>query len=170
MRRSRPVRLLVVLLVLSVALLALQQSAVSQSAVPADALVNRCPPLPPNLASVDARGDWAIRPRLGDKTPPTYSEQDARDYIRRHGPWLLANSAPPPRITAVRFMSARSACVETGRPATRPDDALVCLVTLRGDFAVTDGPPGVHHAAGNTEYLLFDATTGNLIGISLSGH
>jgi len=168
MRRSGPVRLLAVLLLLSVALLVLQQSAVSQSALPADALGNRCPPLPPNLASLDSRGDWAIRPRLGDTMPPTYSAQDARDYIGRHGPWI--RSLKTPRITAVRFMSARSACFEIGQAISRPDDALVCLVTLRGNFAVTNGPPSVHHAVGNTEYLIFDATTGNLIGITLSGH
>jgi hypothetical protein len=166
MRRSGPVRVLAVLLLLSVALLALQQSAVSQSALPADALGHRCPPLPARLASIDTSGDWAIRPRLHDTTAPTFSEQDARDYVARHGSWI--RSLKTPRITSVRFMSARSACVETGRAIGRPDDALVCLIILRGDFAFA-GPPDVH-GVGNTEYLVFDATTGNLIGISLSGH
>ncbi|HVX29645.1 MAG TPA: hypothetical protein VHA53_04125 [Nitrolancea sp.] len=156
------------LLLLSVVLLGLQQPAFSQSAPPADALGHRCPPLPPGLASIDSSGDWAIRTRLGDHTPPAYTEQDARDYIKRHGPWELATGAPPPHIVSIRFMTARPACVETGSPMRRPDDALVCLVTLRGRFAFAS-PPSVR-AIGNTEYLTFDVTTGNLIGIMLTGH
>lgn len=48
----------------------------------------------------------------------------------------------------------------------RPDDVLVCLLILHGKFA-TLGPPHVG-TADNTEYLVFDAITGNLIGMSLS--
>jgi hypothetical protein len=85
MRRARSLRLVVVLLLLSVALLALQQSVASQSVLPADVLGDRCPPLPQNLGALDASGSWAIRPRLGNATPSTYSAQGARNYVERHG-------------------------------------------------------------------------------------
>lgn len=166
MRRHVALRGAVAIVVLSGALLALQQSALPESG--ANVLVASCtaPPIGVNLGNNP--GSWAIRPRLGITSPPTYTEQDARDYVERSGPWNPAYNAPAPTIADVQFITAQAACGVIGKRINRPDDTLVCLVTLRGDFAIL-GPPSVRHL-GNTEYLVFDGTTGNLIGASLSGH
>jgi hypothetical protein len=163
MRRYVALRGAVAIVVLSGALLALQQSALSESG--ANVLVASCtaPPIRVNLGN--NTGSWAIRPRLGVTSPPTYTEQDARDYVERSGPWNPAYNVPAPTIADVQFVTAQAACGVIGKRINRPDDTLVCLVTLRGDFAIL-GPPRIAYV-GKTEYLVFDGLTGNLLGIGL---
>ncbi|HVB64980.1 MAG TPA: hypothetical protein VNE17_09625 [Nitrolancea sp.] len=163
MRRHVVLRRAIVIVALSGALLALQQAALSDSN--ANVLVASCtaPPLGPNLG--DNAGTWAIRPRLGVTSPPTYTERDAHDYVERSGPWNPAYHAPTPTISDVQFVTAQAACGVIGQRINRPDNATVCLVTLRGNFAIL-GPPRVAYV-GKTEYLVFDAASGNLIGIAL---
>ena len=163
MRLPVSLRGAIVIVLLSGVLLALQQSALSGS-IP-NVLVASCtaPPIGVNLGNDS--GSWAIRPRLGATSPPTYTEQDAREYVARSGPWNPAFNAPAPSIADVQFVTAQAACGVIGKRINRPDDTLVCLVTLRGDFAIL-GPPRIAHL-GTTEYLVFDSVTGNLIGVGL---
>jgi hypothetical protein len=133
-------------------------------------------PLPPTPRQIDPdvtnavplQGVPGIAPSRPMAAPdrPTFSEDDVRAYIAKHGigPSRVRASGPY-QIERVEFLRGSEAPSRLGVRVGVADDRLVCAATLQGTFTVL-GPP----AGGSQEYtkskviLFFDARTGNLLG------
>jgi hypothetical protein len=140
-------------------------------------MVPTAPPVPPTLASdqemrtpaphptyppSNPEGAPAIRPRVATTDPgtPAFTEEDARAYVAGHPHPDQVHAAPPATIERVEFLPSEAVDARigaTGLPAGR----LLCLVTLRGSFAVS--VPGGPQVTSSTGYLVFDAHTGNTL-------
>ncbi len=116
----------------------------------------------------DSPGLPAIQPHLPGV--PAFTEDDVRQYIEMHGfSALRVWSVGTLTITCILFTTSREASDLMNCEIGLPDDALVCLVELSGDFLFTGGPyvPGmkreqqptiVHHA-----HEAIDARTGHIL-------
>ena len=107
----------------------------------------------------------AIRPSKPSAGPddPAFTEQDARDFIQRHGVQMFRIGVHGP-VVVERVEFVRGQAIGWG------DYALLCLVTVRGDFQLVGGPrpataPPITFA---TVTHVFDAHTGYLLGSNAS--
>ncbi len=96
---------------------------------------------------------------------PAFTEEDVRAWV------AAMESDENPVVKRVEFMSACEVATKVNHPVYRPDDTLLALVTLTGDWQIhlppevtPVGPPDPDTVA----YWIFDAVTGHLIG-STSG-
>lgn len=94
---------------------------------------------------------------------PAFTTDDVLDFLRTNPFPYQRKGSEDPVVELIEFLTAREAGARIGSTIQVPGDTLVCLVTLRGDFAVFDNPsePPLH--ASETGYYVFDATTGNLL-------
>jgi hypothetical protein len=70
-----------------------------------------------------------------------------------------------PEIVSMKVMPAIEAAYLILHTISRPDDAPVLVVELRGDFAVS-GPQGFV-LTGTASFMVFDASTGNLLQVNV---
>jgi hypothetical protein len=117
---------------------------------------------PPTYPPSNPEGVRAIRPRATTSDPgtPAFTEEDGRAYVAAHPHPDQAPSSSPATIERVEFLPGEVADARlgsTGLPAGR----LLCLVTLRGSFAVS--APFGHEVKSSVGYLVFDAHTGNIL-------
>lgn len=92
---------------------------------------------------------------------PAFTPQDVVAYLAENPFEYAASGQATSVIDSIEFMSARAVGEKLGRGVALPDEVLVCLVSLRGDFTV-DG-----EFSGTTGYMIFDATTGNLLTVAV---
>lgn len=122
-------------------------------------------PLPSPGSAAPAPGSAAIRPTKPNAGPddPTFTEEDAREYVERHGADGFRMVATGP-TTIARVLFVR------GADAGWPDYPLLCLVLVRGDYRLGGPPmPGAPPRSPVTSdgiTLIFDAHTGNDLGAS----
>ena len=120
------------------------------------------------LGSSEVMGSEAVRPSLSPEPgKPTFTEDDVRAYVAANPPDFWDSDTPPPVIKRIEFMSACDVAIKVNHAVYKPDDALLALVTLTGTWKPRL-PPGVKPSGppipNTVAYLIFDATTGNLIG------
>jgi len=108
-----------------------------------------------------APGASAIRPTrpTTDPAAPAFTTQDVTDYVNANP---IAQTVPgtKPTIESIQFLPNRDVNARFTTSTGRPDDALMCLVTLRGSFLVA-GPAGEANIKSDVAYWVFDAHTGN---------
>ena len=106
-------------------------------------------------------GASAIRPTrpTSDPATPAFTTQDVTDYVNAHP---IGQTAPGtmPTIESIAFLPNRDIDARFTTRTGRPDDALMCLVTLRGSF-LEAGPAGQANIKSNVAYWVFDAHSGN---------
>lgn len=114
-------------------------------------------------------GDFGI-PRTRTGTP-AFTVSDVRNYINTHpfpgGPTL---SGKPLTITSIEFITSAVASARlNGEDIGVPPGQLVCYVQLTGEYNPLDVsvPPGFHLDTEDTATEIFDATTGNLLLLSV---
>jgi len=120
--------------------------------------------------SAPIAGSEAIHPTLAAKPgKPTFTEDDVRAWVADNPPAAWDSTTPPPVVERVEFLPAREVAAKVNHPVYAPDDAILCLATLSGTWA-PELPPGVKPSGSpipNTViYLIFDGTTGNLLGMT----
>lgn len=101
-----------------------------------------------------------IQTSLGSDKTPAFTENDVREYFATH-PTMYQRG--PATITRIEFLSAKNASARLNQQIDRQDDAIVCIVTLKGTFVVS-GPPSAAAVSGSVSRMIFDGRTGNLIG------
>lgn len=106
-------------------------------------------------------GQPAIRPQIAptDLAAPAFTVQDVSEYYRSRG-----SAATIERVEFVRRSEFPQRYPELHTYA--PDDALLCVVTLRGTFPISVPPTlsgKVGGKTGDTALHVFDARTGNLL-------
>ena len=106
-------------------------------------------------------GGSAIRPTRSSLDPatPAFTLQDVVDYVNAH-PLDQTVGSPAPTIESIEFVPNRDVNARFTTATGRPDDALMCLVKLRGSFIVS-GPAGFVSPTLDVAYMVFDAHTGN---------
>lgn len=137
--------------------------------------------LPPHMNRYGVRtpsipsGAPGIQPReellgLGPSVP-TFTEQDVRDNISRTGGrgWVDGvDPTSPPTITSVRFLTQREySASKNGANSGQPDDTLLCVVELVGNFTVM-GPPHAGNETCGRAQIIFHGHTGNQLGYSIA--
>lgn len=117
----------------------------------------------PADASRDAPGVPALE--RGDPDSTGYTEEDVRRYLSQ-APHMFSRSLETvPEIVSISEMTSLEAANAIRDTVARPDEAPVILVELRGDFAAS-GPQG-YVVTGQASFMVFDATTGNLLKVTL---
>lgn len=118
------------------------------------------------LGSSEAMGSEAVRPSLTPEPgKPTFTEDDVRAYVAGS----QSETTPPLEVTRVEFLPACDVAKRVNHQVSKPDDALVALVTIAGVYGgMPRIPPGVT-VTGTPDpnvvtYLILNATTGNVIG------
>jgi hypothetical protein len=106
-------------------------------------------------------GATAIRPTRSTTDPatPAFTTQDVTDYVDAH-PIEQTVPGTKPTIESIQFLPNREVNSRFTTSTGRPDDALMCLVTLRGSFFEA-GPAGGAGIKSDVAYWVFDAHTGN---------
>lgn len=106
-------------------------------------------------------GATAIRPTRPTMDPatPAFTVQDVTNYVNAN-PIEQTVPGTKPTIESIEFLPNRDVNARFTTSTGRPDDALMCLVTLRGSFLVA-GPGGEANIKSNVAYWVFDAHTGN---------
>ncbi len=130
-------------------------------AVPGD----EAPAPPPITAPQRPTGRPAIKPSTPDVAPgaPAFGAQDVITFIQNSGVHgVRIASSGPVAVVRVEFLTGRAADARLQAQTGQPDDALLCLVTLQGSFAVA-GPAGIPPRTFTTAFQLYDALTGNLL-------
>jgi hypothetical protein len=118
-------------------------------------------PGPPD--SISSQGGTAIQPR--NDCTPSFTQQDARDYVANSASLGKIGSDGQPTVTRVVFLTIADlgrASGDSEWEANYPASTLVCYVQLTGTFSVS-GPPGANGASDNSAFIVFDAHTGNQI-------
>lgn len=97
---------------------------------------------------------------VADPALPGFAAQDAIAYVTSNpiGGKITANT--PALVENGEFLPSREVAARLRLRTGMPDDALLCLVTLRGDFTVSSRGRG---STSDTAYQVFDARTGNLL-------
>jgi hypothetical protein len=106
-------------------------------------------------------GATAIRPTrpTTDPATPAFTPQDVTDYVNAHSaPYAVPGTQLT--IESIQFLPNRDVNARFYTNTGPPDDALMCLVTLRGSFLVRE-PPGAGTLPDAVEYWVLDAHTGN---------
>jgi len=116
-------------------------------------------------------GTPAIRPRDGGlgAPAPAYTADDVQQYLAAHPPFSTADGQPPIIDAPLFTQASRARTLLRGASVGRPDEAVVCVVVVRGAliprslvesvsrphvWAVRPAPIGV---------VVFDGHTGNLL-------
>lgn len=108
----------------------------------------------------------AIQPRasLASATGPHFTEADVRAYITTHRPGFTIPGTPNPVVISVQFMTAKQVSAQLqGESMGVPDDTLLCLVRVLGEFRNTYVPLGATPKTFTHGVMIFDAHTGNLL-------
>lgn len=119
--------------------------------------------LPPD-ASLDVEGVPALAPRQSDG-PMEFTTAEIEAYLADEPHPYVEPSSAPPEVVDVNVMTARDAAYVILSPVYRPEDALVLVAELRGQFLV-NGPAG-HALSGQSSHMVFDAYTGNLLTVTV---
>lgn len=115
----------------------------------------------------------AIKPRLNstNKSTPTFTEQDVKDYVAAHPDSPKRKSEVPPTVTKVEFITYQEAQKRQGGALygqAMPDDQLLCFAELSGNFTMY-GPPAGAASARKMSFtkttLVFNAQTGNALSL-----
>jgi hypothetical protein len=118
-------------------------------------------------------GSPAIQPHVNGATgnAPTFTSTDAAQYVTAHGfPGGVPVQGSHLVITNIQFMTAKVAnaqFIKTG--IDRPDDALVCVVQVKGPFNLiyahlSPTDYAKHNVpVARTGFIVYDARTGNFL-------
>lgn len=133
---------------------------------------------PPALPAVipttgPSPGQPALRPSNANAAPglPALTEQDVRAQVLDLPDWRGTFPARGPvAVAKIEFITGQQVNARLNRPRSQPDDRPICFVTLTGDFNRTAHAPGLPGptptpVASSAIYLIFDATTGNLLAM-----
>ncbi|HEY8597774.1 MAG TPA: hypothetical protein VIL85_05045 [Thermomicrobiales bacterium] len=109
------------------------------------------------------QGIPAITPRLvpDNVLEPAFSKQDVVDYVLAHpvsGTGRIQTDSPI-TVESIEFLPAREVHARLNTTSGRPDDAPLCLVTIRGSFSL-HGMRGMAPLHGTTVVQVYDARTG----------
>lgn len=121
-------------------------------------------PVPDNL--VAPQGFPAIKPSSTVAGLPAFTTEDVQSYLAENPPPYWDSSTPRPTIVGVEFLSAGEVERRTGTSTDQPDGAVLCLVTVKGQFIprLPRGVEATFRPDPNTlQHLVFDARTGNLL-------
>ena len=130
-----------------------------------------------------AQGAAAITPHIkgnGSNTTssPTFTEEDVRQFIAQNGMpnGIKTTTGLPPTVSQVLFSTAKQVSSLMKTSISRPDNALVCYVVVRGPFIVNLSMPAGTDQQENTSSsttsnspaiikveMVFDGYTGNLL-------
>jgi len=93
---------------------------------------------------------------------PTFTEADVRrQYVPASGDTGPFIAVTAPQLTTVEFLTAGEAGVRLGRGMNRPDDQLLCVITLAGAFILPPPDPNYPPIAYRAVILVLDARTGD---------
>lgn len=121
-------------------------------------LIQTVDPQPVNLGST---GVPSITPRIKNAGPTTaaYTADDVIAYNKKH-PEGDTDTSKPYWVEKVDFLTPKDLKAKYGRTITsRPDDTVICFVTIRGTFSF----PLDQRLKSDVAYQIFDAQTGNLL-------
>lgn len=126
-------------------------------------------PAPRRDTTAYPRGAAAIRPRHapGDPATPAFTAQEVAAYVEAHPIADRVGRETVVTVARVEFLPRRA--FPRRYPHLRPlapDEALLCVVTLRGTFRVPAPPPvraQSHPRTTDIAWQVFDAHTGNLL-------
>lgn len=96
---------------------------------------------------------------------PAFTEQDVRAWESSHAHEYQDPAEPPPVVEKVEWITSGEVKARVGNTGL-PDDALLCVVTLRSHFIV-HGPAGGAPYTGTTETDVYDARTGNFLVLGI---
>lgn len=126
------------------------------------------PPPTPDPNGAPLVGTSAIIPRTttADPATPAFTAQDAANYVSMH-PVNTGRALANGTITVakVSFQTVRDINAQLGMGLYLAPDRLICLVQESGAFTVT-GPAGYNRDS-TIAYELFDAHTGNYLGLNV---
>lgn len=131
---------------------------------------------PPALPAVipttgPSPGQPALRPSNANAAPglPALTAEDVRAQVLDLPDWRGTFPARGPvTVAKIEFITGQQVNDRLNRPRSQTADRLICFVTLTGDFnrtAHAPGLPGPTPVASSAIYLIFDATTGNLLAM-----
>ncbi len=93
---------------------------------------------------------------------PTFTEADVRrQYAPLPGDLGPFIAVTPPQIGTVEFLTVGEVGVRLGRGMNRPDDQLLCVITLTGDFILPPPDPNSPPLAYRAVILILDARSGD---------
>lgn len=140
----------------------------SASAFPSPQTMYARSPHMVDTSNVPTGGFGIPRTRTGT---PAFTVSDVKNYINTHpfpgGPTL---SGKPLTITSVEFITSAVASARlNGENIDVPATQLVCYVQLTGEYnpLYVSVPPGFHLNTEDAATEIFDATTGNLLLLSV---
>lgn len=117
-------------------------------------------PTPDPQATPYHEGLSAIAPNPAVQTgQPAITPEDVIAYLEQH-PSMYEDPENPAPIVSIDFIAAKEVREKLEMSIGSPDDALICVVTLKGDFRLP-AEDGWEYVRNGTGYVLFDATTGN---------
>lgn len=96
---------------------------------------------------------------------PSFSAEDIARFVRERPHKYWDRSQPPPTVEAISFLPYRNVAEHINGRIGIADDALVCVVSEVGSF-VKATPFGARRTFAFA-YRLFDAETGNFLGLGL---
>lgn len=126
-------------------------------------------PVSGDEASNPPVGVPAIRPSIADAGPgqPVFTADDVMGYVLAHGiQGMRFVSDGPNTVESVEFLSAREVNARLHTANGQPDDALLCLVIVRGNFTLFT-PLAGRTQSFTIASLVFDARTGNILSQGL---
>ncbi len=116
-------------------------------------------PVSPSIR-MERVGGRAITPTHPGQAPPTFDEADVRAYVQGHPNVSHGLDPGPATVDSIEFMSLREfrARFGSGSDFGKPDDAVLCVVTVHGLFfrAPESTAPSLQ-----TMRVIFDGRTGN---------
>jgi len=121
------------------------------------------PSATPTLAYVP--GIPAIQPQVPistDLTDLSITPDQAVQYVLQHG---TSFESPSFEVDTAFCAAAATLRPWIEPPSGRPDDAPLCVVQARGQFANHHVPAGVPIMTGDHAYVVFDGHTGNLLSM-----
>ena len=104
-----------------------------------------------------------------DPNTPAITRAQIEEYVTTHGVGAKIDSNGPTTVEAVECMYGAAMRQQYGQSYGQPDDRLLCLVTVRGQFTVwgpavaSPGRPPVPAQQGTIARMVFDARTGNIL-------
>ncbi len=143
-------------------------TAVIPSGVPAP--ITGPPPTPnPNGAATVGLPAIAPHTQITDATTPTFTAQDASDYVHLHGVGSVkADVNGPTTVANVVFLPASALKTQLGLDIDLglAPDRLMCVVQSKGSFSVAAPIGSARQFTLASDF--FDAHTGNYMGVALS--
>lgn len=116
-------------------------------------------PVSPSIR-MERVGGRAITPTHPGQAPPTFDEADVRAYVQGHPNVSHGLDPGPATVDSIEFMSLREFRARSGSGSDfgKPDDAVLCVVTVHGLFfrAPESTAPSLQ-----TMRVIFDGRTGN---------